>query len=184
MGSVAKSYMRKGFLIYEAMRKYLTLSRPLVICDFATDPFWIFCYTRGKFSFLFYQCVANKVRVTGGTVPGRHKGHWTAGSHPNRLTCRYRNARRGSWSTQQSAFLKGRTVDPISVRLDLFKKLGMIWKDWDNSTSFFKQENLRDNPVPNPRDSWNGKSASSRVFVWVYMTLLSTVVERDDLWKR
>ena len=24
MGSVAKSYMRKGFLIYEEMRKYLT----------------------------------------------------------------------------------------------------------------------------------------------------------------
>jgi hypothetical protein len=25
IGSVAKSYMRKGFLIYEAMRKYLTI---------------------------------------------------------------------------------------------------------------------------------------------------------------
>jgi hypothetical protein len=25
MGSVAKSYMRKGFLIYEEMRKYLTI---------------------------------------------------------------------------------------------------------------------------------------------------------------
>ena len=25
MGSVAKSYMRKGFLIYEKMRKYLTI---------------------------------------------------------------------------------------------------------------------------------------------------------------
>jgi hypothetical protein len=25
MGSVAKSYMRKGFLLYEEMRKYLTL---------------------------------------------------------------------------------------------------------------------------------------------------------------
>ncbi len=25
MGSVAKSYMRKGFLVYEEMRKYLTI---------------------------------------------------------------------------------------------------------------------------------------------------------------
>jgi hypothetical protein len=42
MGAIAKSYTRKGFLIYEEMRKYLTIyedSRPLVIHDFATDPF-------------------------------------------------------------------------------------------------------------------------------------------------
>ncbi len=40
MGSVAKPYMKKGFLIYEEMRKYLTMyERPLVIYDFATDPF-------------------------------------------------------------------------------------------------------------------------------------------------
>jgi hypothetical protein len=78
--------------------------------------------------------------------------------------------------TLQSAFLKGQTMNPISARLDLFKKLGMIWKDRDNSTSF-KQENPRGNPVPNPRDSWYGESAS---FVWVYLTLLSAVVKRDD----
>jgi hypothetical protein len=36
-GAVAKSYMRKGFLIYEEMRKYsLCMRRPLVIYDFAT----------------------------------------------------------------------------------------------------------------------------------------------------
>jgi hypothetical protein len=35
MGSVAKSYMRKGFPIYAEMRKYLS-SRPL---DFGTNPF-------------------------------------------------------------------------------------------------------------------------------------------------
>ncbi len=37
MGAVAKSHMRKGFLIYEAMRKYLVIQymrRPFVICDF------------------------------------------------------------------------------------------------------------------------------------------------------
>jgi hypothetical protein len=41
-GAVAKSYMRKGFLTYEGMRKYLTtvyMRRPLVIFDFATAPF-------------------------------------------------------------------------------------------------------------------------------------------------
>jgi hypothetical protein len=30
MGSVAKSYMRKGFLIYEEMRKYLTINEQVV----------------------------------------------------------------------------------------------------------------------------------------------------------
>jgi hypothetical protein len=41
MGSVSKSYRRKGFLIYEEMRKYLTMymRRASVIYDFAIDPF-------------------------------------------------------------------------------------------------------------------------------------------------
>ncbi len=48
MGAVAKSYMRKSFLIYEEMRNYLvrTLRRPLVRYDFATAPFWISLYMR------------------------------------------------------------------------------------------------------------------------------------------
>ncbi len=47
MGAVAKSYMRKGVLIYEEMRKYLVIMRrPLVIYDFATTPFWISLYMR------------------------------------------------------------------------------------------------------------------------------------------
>jgi hypothetical protein len=39
MGSVAKSYMRQGFLICEEMRKYLTIYEEavIVIDDFATD---------------------------------------------------------------------------------------------------------------------------------------------------
>jgi hypothetical protein len=37
-GAVAKSYMRKGFLIYEEMRIPLYMRRPLVIYDFATAP--------------------------------------------------------------------------------------------------------------------------------------------------
>ncbi len=36
-GAVAKSYMSKGVLIYEEMRKYMR--RPLAIYDFATAPF-------------------------------------------------------------------------------------------------------------------------------------------------
>jgi hypothetical protein len=39
-GAVAKSYMRKGLLIYQEMRKYFPyVRRPLVIYDFATAPF-------------------------------------------------------------------------------------------------------------------------------------------------
>jgi hypothetical protein len=38
-GAVAKSYMRKGFLIYEEMRKYFPIYEELVIYDFATAPF-------------------------------------------------------------------------------------------------------------------------------------------------
>jgi hypothetical protein len=40
-GAVAKSYMRKGFLIYEEKRKYfpIYIRRPLVIYDLATAPF-------------------------------------------------------------------------------------------------------------------------------------------------
>jgi hypothetical protein len=39
-GAVAKSYMRKGFLIYGEMCKFsLHMRRPLVIYDFATAPF-------------------------------------------------------------------------------------------------------------------------------------------------
>ncbi len=51
-GAVAKSYMRKGFLIYEEMRKYFPIYiSPLVIYDFATAPFWI-PYIWEKFVFL------------------------------------------------------------------------------------------------------------------------------------
>ncbi len=40
MGSVAKSYMRKGLLIYEEMLKYSTIfEEAVVIYDCATDPF-------------------------------------------------------------------------------------------------------------------------------------------------
>jgi hypothetical protein len=40
MGAVAKSYMRKGFLIYEEMHKYLTIyDEAISQYDFITDPF-------------------------------------------------------------------------------------------------------------------------------------------------
>jgi hypothetical protein len=48
-GAVVKSYMRKGFLIYEDMRKYL------VIYDFATAPFQISLYMR---RILFYFLIS------------------------------------------------------------------------------------------------------------------------------
>jgi hypothetical protein len=45
-GAVAKTYMRKGFLIYEEMRKYLVINKEAVSLDFATAPFWISLYRR------------------------------------------------------------------------------------------------------------------------------------------
>jgi len=44
MGSVAKSYMRKGFQTYEKIRKYLTISEEAVshtVYDFATNPLYM-----------------------------------------------------------------------------------------------------------------------------------------------
>jgi hypothetical protein len=51
-GAVAKSNMRKGFLIYEEMRKHLT------IYEEAVSHIWLFnCSTHmRKIYFLFYQC--------------------------------------------------------------------------------------------------------------------------------
>jgi hypothetical protein len=60
MGSGANSYMRKGFLIYEEMRKYLAICkyRPLVIYDFATDPVRISLFMRKIFFSLFISVLA------------------------------------------------------------------------------------------------------------------------------
>ncbi len=58
MGSVAKSYMRKGFLIYEKMRKYLTIYEEAIF-DFATDSCGI--YTR---KILFYVTDGNIMYLT------------------------------------------------------------------------------------------------------------------------
>jgi hypothetical protein len=59
MGAVAKSYMRKGLIIHEKMRKYLVIYEEAVsnIC-MTLQPFPSgFPYRRGKLFFLFYQCV-------------------------------------------------------------------------------------------------------------------------------
>jgi hypothetical protein len=59
-GAVAKSYMRKCFLIYEEMRKYFP------IYEEAVSYIWLqllhseFPYIWGKFDFLFYQCRKEK----------------------------------------------------------------------------------------------------------------------------
>ncbi len=84
MGSVAKSYMRKGFLIYEEMRKYLviySMKRPLVIYDFATAPFWISLYIR-KIIFFFINEPSKKVLIS------QHyplRAHLTLSSTPHPL---------------------------------------------------------------------------------------------------
>ncbi len=60
--AVAKSYTRKGFLIYDEMRKYLVVYTAwvsLAIFDFATAPFGISLYME-KILFLFYQCSSDK----------------------------------------------------------------------------------------------------------------------------
>jgi hypothetical protein len=59
-----------------------------------------------------------------------------------------------------------------SARLDLFKKLGTIWKDRNNSTSLNKK--IRE--INSYRIHKILGSENSRVFMWVYPTLLSDVI--------
>ncbi len=59
MGSGAKSYMRKDFLIYEEMHRYfhhICLRRSLVIYDFAPDPCEFSNICMRKDLLYFYQC--------------------------------------------------------------------------------------------------------------------------------
>jgi hypothetical protein len=70
MGAVAKSYMMKGFLIYEEMRKNLVIYEDEeavshTVYDFATATFWISLYKR-KILFLFYQCIESKFNTWAG----------------------------------------------------------------------------------------------------------------------
>jgi hypothetical protein len=65
MGAVAKSYMRKGILIYKEIRKYLIiLRRPLVTYDIAASPFWISLYMR-KIFFSFLSVGRRTVQKNG-----------------------------------------------------------------------------------------------------------------------
>ncbi len=54
MGAVAKSYMRKGFLIYEEMRKYLVSRRRL--CKFGGTSKKIKNQARRLLNLSFYLC--------------------------------------------------------------------------------------------------------------------------------
>ncbi len=46
--------MRKGFLIYEEMRKYFPIyEEAVIIYDFATAPLWIFLIYKKNFNFFF-----------------------------------------------------------------------------------------------------------------------------------
>jgi hypothetical protein len=68
-GPVAKSNMRKGFLIYEDMRKYLNISpnvrRPLMIYDYTVYNCSILNFLKHEENliFLFYQCTWNLRRM-------------------------------------------------------------------------------------------------------------------------
>ncbi len=65
MGAVAKSYIRKSFLIYEEMRKYLvTYEEAVSHIDFLTAPFWISLYVR-KIVFSFLSVYGTKVTLLG-----------------------------------------------------------------------------------------------------------------------
>jgi hypothetical protein len=55
-GAVAKSYMRKGFLIYEEMRKYFPIWEEAVSHMTLQLLHSEFPYIWEKFDFLFYQC--------------------------------------------------------------------------------------------------------------------------------
>ncbi len=54
MGSGAKSYMRKGFLVYEEMRKYLTINEEAVSHIWLCTGLSEFPYTVYEEKFLFF----------------------------------------------------------------------------------------------------------------------------------
>ncbi len=92
MGTVAKSYMRKGFLIYEDMRKYLVIHEGAAIYDFATAPFCFFLHEK---NFGFF--------ISAGSIPR------------NRLliTCRLSLL---SWSNKTPAVSSKCRLYPSSLR--------------------------------------------------------------------
>ncbi len=65
-GAVAKSYMRKGFLIYEEMRKYFPIYEEAVshtwLCNCSILNFPIY---EENLIFLFYQCGTIGFRLQG-----------------------------------------------------------------------------------------------------------------------
>jgi hypothetical protein len=66
IGSVAKSYMRKGFLIYEEMLKYLVIYEEAVshtIYDFATAPVLIY-----EKNLIYFLSVYKKLKLMGFTA--------------------------------------------------------------------------------------------------------------------
>jgi hypothetical protein len=65
MESNAKPYMRKGFLIYEEMRKYFTIYEDEALHPITPN----FLIYEKKFSFLFYQCsLALQLFLSGQTL--------------------------------------------------------------------------------------------------------------------
>ena len=109
MGAVGKSFMRKGFLIYEEMRKYyLYLRRPFIIYDFATASFWISLYMRKiLFSFLSVYNRNFQIKVSDRKMSGLPGRAWTC---PGRAySCPACRATR-SWSPGSASPLFGASV--------------------------------------------------------------------------
>ena len=69
-GAVAKSYMRKGFLIYEEMREYLTIYEEAVshirLCNCSILKFLIY----EKNLIFFFTSVVSRQRVLEARIPG------------------------------------------------------------------------------------------------------------------
>ncbi len=70
MGAVAKSYMRKGFLIYEEMLKLFVIQymrRPVVIYDFATR--FVVDFLIYEENFVFFFIIAASFLLASSNVP-------------------------------------------------------------------------------------------------------------------
>jgi hypothetical protein len=59
MGSGAKSYMRKGFLIYEEIRKFLPIEEAGSHNDFEPDPSKFLIYKKNFLFFVLYEVQVN-----------------------------------------------------------------------------------------------------------------------------
>jgi hypothetical protein len=87
MGSVAKSYVRKGFLIYEEMRKYLTKYEEEAVSYMTLQLLHSeFPYIWGRFDFLFYQCGSDYQKKIWMHFPKQSEAYYNSSPDLWRLT--------------------------------------------------------------------------------------------------